>query len=180
MTRTTTQPGVMMVALSALMLLAAGCKDTLGEGAVDPLPSTQLTAQLLVTPGVGGDSVITVDVRVNGLHGVGELAKAVSMTAAVAYDTTRLRYLADASPSDGGMRAVNATRGRVLIAAAHATGFTTDVLARVRFMVRDAGTKAAANVNVFSSLALQLSELHLSNASDARDRTAVLPMVVIK
>ena len=178
MTRTTTQPGAMMVALSALVLLAAGCKDTLGEGAVDPLPSTQPTAQLLVTPGTGGDSVITVDVRVSGLHGVGELAKVVSMTAAVTYDTTQLRYLADASPSDGAMRAMNATRGRVLIAAAHATGFTSDVLARVRFVVRDASTKA--NADVFSSLALQLSELHLSNANDARDRTAVLPMVVMK
>ena len=177
MTRTST-PRSAIAAISTLVLLAGGCKDTMGEGAVNPLPSTQATAQLLVTPAEAGDSVITVDVRVSGLNGVGNSAKAVSMTAAVAYDTTRLRYLADASPSDGAMRAVNASRARVMIAAAHATGFTGDVLARVRFVVRDGG--ASASAIAYSSLALQLSELHLSDASDARDRTALLPLAVIK
>ena len=97
---------------------------------------------------------------------------AVSMTAAVAYDTTRLRYLSDANPSDGAMRAVNATRGRVMIAAAHATGFTGDVFARVRFVARDASAA--------QTLLLQLSELHLSDGTDVRGRTTVLPMAVTK
>ncbi len=179
MTATTTSRSA-IATVCALVLLASACRDTLGDGAVNPLPSTQATAQLLVTPAVAGDSVITVDVRVSGLNGVGEVAKAVSMTAAVAYDTTRLRYLADVSPSDGAMRAVNATRGRVLIAAAHATGFGSDVFARVRFVVRDVGAYANASANVYASLSLQLSELHLSDASDVRDRTAVLPLAVIK
>jgi hypothetical protein len=151
--------------------VASACRDTLGDGAVNPLRSTQPTAQLVVTPAVAGDSVITVDVRVSGLSGAAESAngqaKAVSMTAAVAYDTTQLRYLADASPSDGALRAVNAARGRVMIAAAHATGFTSDVFARVRFVARS--ERAAA------TLSLQLSELHLQDATDVRGRTTVLP-----
>jgi hypothetical protein len=68
------------------------------------------------------------------------------------------------------MRAVHAARGRVMIAAAHATGFTGDVFARVRFVARDASAGM--------SLTLQLSELHLSDATDLRDRTTVLPTAV--
>ena len=164
-----------LAALSGALLMSA-CRETLGDGAVSPLPNTQPTAQLVFTPPAVGDSVITVDVRVSGLLGVGESAsgqaKAVSMTAAVTYDSTQLRYLADASPSDGALRAVHAARGRVMIAAAHATGFTTDVFARVRFVTR--------NVNAASTLSLQLSELHLSDATDLRGRTTVLPTAVIK
>ena len=162
-----------LAALSGTLVMSA-CRETLGNGAVDPLPSAQPTAQLVLTPAAAGDSVITADVRVSGVQGVGESgsgrAKAVSMTAAVTYDTTQLRYLADASPSDGAMRAVHAARGRVMIAAAHATGFTTDVFARVRFVARTAGAT--------TSLSLQLNELHLSDATDMRDRTTVLPTAV--
>lgn len=158
-----------------LALAASACRDTLGDGTVNPLPSERPTAQLVYTPAMAGDSVITVDVRVSGLSGTGESAnvqaKAVSMTASVAYDTTQLRFLTDASPSDGALRAVNATRGRVMIAAAHATGFTSDVFARVRFVARS--EQAAA------TLSLLFSELHLRDATDARDRIAVLPTVVL-
>lgn len=161
-----------MAATLSVALVASACRDTLGDGAVSPLPSAPPTAQLVVTSAVAGDSVITVDVRVSGVITVDNAAKPVSMTAAVAYDTTRLRYLADASPSDGALRAVNASRGRVMIAAAHATGFTSDVFARVRFVSRDASAA--------TSMSLQLSELHLSDATDARGRTTVLPTVVLK
>ncbi len=168
--------GSVLTAALSLVLVASACRDTMGDGAVNPLPSERPTAQLVFTPAVAGDSVITVDVRVSGLSGTGESAnaqaKAVSMTAAVAYDTTQLRYLADASPSDGAMRAVNATRGRVMIAAAHATGFTSDVFARVRFVAR--------NASAATSLSLQLSELHLQDATDVRDRITVLPTAVVK
>ncbi|QJR36186.1 hypothetical protein [Gemmatimonas groenlandica] len=168
--------GWRVAAVLSFALAASACRDTLGDGAVNPLPSTQATAQLVITPAMAGDSVITVDVRVSGLDGMGASssaqAKAVSMTAAVAYDTTQLRYLTDASPSDGALRAVNAGRGRVMIAAAHATGFTSDVFARVRFVARS--EQAAA------TLSLQLSELHLSDATDVRERLTVLPTAVLK
>ncbi len=174
-------------ALGASLLLTA-CRDTLGDGAVSPSPSARPSAQLLVTPAMSGDSVITVDVRVSGVHTSGELAtaaaKVVSMTAAVEYDTTRLRYLNDVSPSDGALRAVNAARGRVMIAAAHATGFPSDVFARVRFVQRGMQLSVplsdAATAALYASLTLQLSELHLSDATDVRERTAVLPLAVIK
>jgi hypothetical protein len=160
-----------LAALSGALVLSA-CRETLGDSAVSPLPNTQPTAQLALTPAEAGDSVITVDVRVSGLDGVGKAAKPVSMTAAVTYDTTQLRFLADASPSDGAMRAVHAARGRVMIASAHTTGFTSDVFARVRFVARNAGAA--------TSLSLQLNELHLSDATDMRGRTTVLPTAVIK
>ncbi len=179
MTGTTTSrlpsSAVLAAALGA-SLLATACRDTLGDGAVSPLPSAQPSAQLLVTPAMAGDSVITVDVRVSGLETAGEIAKAVSMTAAVEYDTTQLRYLSDVSPSDGALRAVHAARGRVMIAAAHATGFPSDMFARVRFVQRG----VTAGASTYSSLTLQLSELHMSDATDVRERTTVLPLAVIK
>ncbi len=161
-----------LATMVGLALVATACRDQLRDGTVDPLPSTRPTAQLVLTAATAGDSVMSVDVRVSGLSGAGEMAKAVSMTAAVAYDTMQLRYLADASPSDGALRAVHATRGRVMIAAAHATGFSSDVFARVRFVVR---SPSAA-----STLSLQLNELHLSDATNMRDRTEVLPPAVLK
>ena len=100
-----------LAALSSALVISA-CRETLGDGTVSPLPNTQPTAQLVFTPPAVGDSVITVDVRVSGLLGADNVAsiqaKPVSMTAAVAYDSTQLRYLADASPSDGALRAVHA------------------------------------------------------------------------
>ena len=162
-----------LAALSGALVISA-CRETLGDGALSPLPNTQPTTQLVFTPAAVGDSMITVDVRVSGLLGADNAAsiqaKPVSMTAAVAYDSTQLRYLADASPSDGALRAMHAARGRVMIAAAHATGFTSDVFARVRFVARTA--------NAASTLSLQLSELHLSDATELRGRTTVLPTTV--
>ena len=187
MTRTTTSrtpsAAILSVAFGASLLVTA-CRDTPGDGARTPLPGVRLSAQLLVTPATAGDSVITVDVRVSGLDTPGELAelapRVVSITAAMEYDTTRLRYVMDVSPSDGALRVVNAARGRVMIAAAHTTGFPSDVFARVRFVERGATMSAAAAARAYSSLTLQLSELHLSDATDVRERTTVLPLSVIK
>ncbi|WP_411282166.1 hypothetical protein [Gemmatimonas sp.] len=174
---------VLGVALG-VSLLTTACRDSLGDGAASPVPSAQGSAQLVVTPATAGDSVVTVDVRVSGLETPGEMAgfgpKVVSMTAAVEYDTTRLRYIMDVSPSDGAMREMNAARGRVMIAAAHASGFPNDVFARVRFVHRGASSGASARAGAYSSLTLQISELHLSDATDVRERTTVLPLVVIK
>ena len=187
MTRTTTSrtpsAAILGVAFGASLLVTA-CRDTPGDGALNPLPDARLSAQLLVTPPMAGDSVIMVDVRVSGLDIPGTLAelapKVVSITAAVEYDTTRLRYVMDVSPSDGALRVVNAARGRVMIAAAHTTGFPGDVVARVRFVQRGAQPSATAAARAYASLTLQLTELHLSDATDVRERTTVLPLSVIK
>ncbi len=155
--------------VAALVLLGA-CRDTLSDAAVAPVPSMQPTVQLALTKGAAADSAISVELRVNGVSTAS--AKAVSVTAAVLYDTTRLRFLRDDSPSDGALRAVNATRGRVMIAAAHATGFSGEVYAKLQFVARDA--------RAHETLSLQLNELHLADATDMRSKTAVLPLVVIK
>ncbi len=99
-------------------------------------------------------------------------AKAVSLTAAVTYDSTRLRFLGDASPSDGAMRAAHAARGRVTVAVAHATGFTGELFATLRFAARDA--------DAYRTLSLQLTELHLYDGTDMHPRTTVLPTAVVK
>ncbi len=98
--------------------------------------------------------------------------RVASLTAAVVFDSTRIRFLHDASAADGGMRAANAARGRLMIAAAHAAGFDDEVLARLRFVVRDTAA--------YRTLALQVMELHLLDARDARASLTTLPTVVVR
>lgn len=168
--------GRALAVLLGVTLWTTACRDTLSEGAVNPRPSTQPTAQLLLTPVPAGDSVITVDVRLNGFDLTSATTLPVSMTAAVGYDTTRLRFLSDVSPQDGALRAMHASRGRVMIAAANQTGLPSDVVARVRFVARDGNAVAKAP----SLLTLVVTELHQADASDVRERTTVLPTGVIK
>ncbi len=170
MTTRTVKGRVLHLSLAAALMLLSACKDTLSDATLAPVPSMQPTVQLALMTTAAADSVITVELRVNGVSLAG--AKAVSLTAAVVYDTMRLRFLNDESPSDGALRAVNAARGRVMIAAAHATGFSDEVYAKLRFVARDA--------RAHESLSLQLNELHLADATDMRGRTTVLPLVVIK
>lgn len=155
-----------VIALTALTL--AACHDTPGTDGTAPAPSTQRTARLVVEPAVVGDSVLTVAVRVSR---VAE-QRVGSMTAAVLYDTTRLRYLDDASPTDGAVRAAHAAGGRVLVATAHPLGFDDETVARVRFVSRDSAA--------WRSFVLQVRELHLLDAADARRTLQTLPVEVIR
>jgi len=123
---------------------------------------------LVVEPPTAGDSVISVVVRVTRPAA----QRVASLTAAVVFDSTRVRFLNDASSADGGMRAANAARGRLMIAAAHAAGFDTEELARLRFVARDTAA--------YRTLALQVMELHLLDARDARASLTTLPTVVVR
>ncbi len=155
------------IAVSAL-IVAAACRDGATSGAIAPTPTTQQTARLVVEPSHLADSVVTVAVRVSrpAAQRIG------SMTAGIVYDSTRLRFLGDASPADGALRAAHASRGRVMIAAAHVSGFEDDVLARIRFVARD--------TLAYRSLGLQVTELHLLDASDVKAKLSVLPVEVVR
>ena len=156
------------VALSAVVLLVTACRDGATSGAIAPAPTTPQTARLVVEPPAPTDSVITVAVRVSR-----PTAQRIgSMTAGIVYDSTRLRFAGDVSPADGALRAAHASRGRVMIAVAHASGFDDDVLARLRFVARDSVA--------FRSLGLQVTELHLLDASDVKGKLSVLPVEVVR
>ncbi len=98
--------------------------------------------------------------------------RVASVTAAIFYDTTRLHFVQDASPTDGAMRASHARDGRVVMAAAHALGFEDDAVARVTFVARDSAA--------YETLRLQVSELHLLDASDVRPLVTLLPVEVVR
>ncbi|MDQ8172344.1 MAG: hypothetical protein P3B76_06640 [Gemmatimonadota bacterium] len=161
----------------AMSLLAIGaCRESMSDAAVAPVPAAPPSAQLEIRSAAAGDTLITVELHVRGLHSADAAgavpALPISVTASVQYDTTRLRFLADDSPGDGALRAVHAAAGRVMVAAAHATGFSGERFATLRFASRDN--------EAYRTLLLQLTELHLTDATDVRDRVAVRPPVVVR
>jgi hypothetical protein len=156
------------VVVGALVAMASACRDGATSGAIAPTPTTQQTARLMVEPPIPSDSVITVAVRVSR-----PTAQRIgSMTAGIVYDSTRLRFLGDVSPADGALRAAHASRGRVMIVAAHTSGFDDDVLTRIRFVARDS--------LAYRSLGLHVTELHLLDASDVKATLSVLPVEVVR
>lgn len=155
-------------AAAAVVAMIAGCRDGANNGAIAPTPTTQQTARLVVEPPAPTDSVITVAIRVSRPTA----QRIASMTAGVVYDSAVLRYAGDVSPDDGALRAAHANRGRVMIAVAHTSGFDDDVLARIRFVARDS--------LAYRSLSLQVTELHLLDASDVKAKLSMLPIEVIR
>ncbi len=151
----------------ALIALAA-CRDTDGAASIAPTATDTRSAQLVVSPALPGDSVVTVTLRM-----VNPGATAIaSITATIDFDTTRVRFLSDASLGDGALRAANAVRGRLIVAAAHPTGFAEETVARLRFVSRDSVA--------MRSLALGVTELHLTDARDARTTLRIIPTAVGK
>jgi hypothetical protein len=156
------------MSVSVLVAMAAACRDGANGGAIAPVPTTQRTARLVVEPPLPADSVITVALRVSQPTA----PRIGSMTAGVVYDSTVLRFVGDVPPADGALRAAHASRGRVMIAVAHAAGFENDVLTRIRFVARDA--------QAYRSLGLQVTELHLLDASDVKATLSILPVEVVR
>lgn len=156
------------VAAVSVVLVLAACRDTEGAASIAPTANAARIAQLEVASALPGDSVITVSLVVAN---PGAVAIA-SITASIDFDTTRVRYLSEVALSDGGLHAANAKRGRVVIAAAHPTGFGEPTLARLRFVARDSVA--------IRSLQLRVSELHLTDAHDARAQLTISPPAVIK
>ncbi len=150
---------------AAFFLTAAtACHDLERGMGANPSPTMPPSVQLVVEPGTAGDSTMVIGVRLVGL----DSPSVASLTADVVYDTTRLRFAFDGSPDDGAMRAMHASRGRVMMAVAHPTGLRGDVAARLRFVARDS--------SAFESLALTVREMHRVDATDARGALTVLPL----
>jgi hypothetical protein len=150
--------------LAALLGGAAliACRDAT-YGTAPRIPNLPSSVFMVVETAVGNDSMMTVGVRLVGL----DTPAVASLTADISYDTTRLRYRFDESPQDGAMRAMSATRGRVSIAVAHATGLTHNVAARLAFI--------ASDTTAYQTLRLTVRELHRIDASDARRTLTVVP-----
>lgn len=155
------------IALGSLLWLGA-CRDTERAATSAPAPAASFSAQLIVTAPPVGDSVATATVRVDNPGAV----RIASMTATVIYDTLRVHYLGDVPQSDGALRATNGARGRVVVAAAHPTGFDDAALATLRFASRD--------TLALQAMTLQFTEVHLSDARDVRALMAVSPTRVVK
>jgi hypothetical protein len=151
-----------LCAVFAVTTIAA-CRDLERGVSANPQPAMPPSVQLALEPRAAGDSSMVVGVRLVGL----DSPSVVSLTAEVVYDTTRVRFAFDGSPDDGALRAVNASRGRVMLAVAHATGLTGDVAARLRFIARD--------TSAFESMALTVRELHRRDATDARQALTLSP-----
>jgi len=152
----------------AVMAAVTACHDTPRTDGTAPTPTTQRTARLVVELASTADSVFSVDVRVSRIAD----QRVGSVTAAVLYDTTRIRYVDDASPSDGAVRAAHASGGRVMVATAHPLGFEGETVARMRFVARDTAA--------WRTFVLQVRELHLLDAADARGALQTLPVEVIR
>lgn len=176
MTVNSVQGRLRRAGLAMSLLAFSACRESMRDASVAPVSDTPPSAQLEVRSAAAGDTLITVALHVRGLREANAAGAApalpVSVTASVQYDTTRLRFLADDSPGDGALRAVHAAAGRVRIAAAHATGFSGERLATLRFAARDD--------QAYRTLLLQLTELHLTDATNVRDRVAVWPPVVVR
>jgi hypothetical protein len=155
-------------AVVAVSVVAVACRDGASSGAIAPTPTTQQTARLVVETPRSADSMITVALRISRPPA----QRVGSITASIVYDSTALRFAGDASPADGALRATHASRGRVMIAVAHTAGFDDDVLARVRFVVRDS--------IAYRSLGLLVSELHLLDATDVKAGLSILPVEVVR
>ncbi|MCC6242678.1 MAG: hypothetical protein IT353_07535 [Gemmatimonadaceae bacterium] len=152
----------------ALCGAVSACVENEANRSVAPAPASQLSAQLTVTLPVANDSMALATIHVVN---PGAIALA-SLTAAIVYDTTRIRFVSEASPPDGALRAANASRGRVLVAAAHTTGFAAERVAVLRFVSRDSAA--------LREMAMQITELHLTNAADVRGAVTVAATRVVR
>lgn len=151
-------------------LLASGCRDSLTPGApvaAAPTPESRGRAMLVVDT-MPNDSTVLVSLHVAPPGTVPLL----SVSAAITYDTTQLRYQGEVAIGDGALRVANPVRGLLNTAAAHTTGFPQPTVATWRFAAP--ANRAAA----IRSLTLQVRELRSADAANARPRTELASTVV--
>ena len=163
---------MLRVLVGAAALLSA-CRDAARDTMLTPRPAIDnRTAGLVVERLASDDSTVTVVIRLSpGL----DLGPVGSVTASIDYDTTAMRFVRDASPSDGALRAVHDDRGRVRVAVASVSGLPTGDVARLRFSLRTAERLDAT----LAALALQVVELHDLSARDMKVGLVVLPVTVV-
>jgi cohesin domain-containing protein len=150
---------------SALMVIALagpGCSESYRSTMVqNPVPTIE--AVLIVsdlTPPVGGSLVVSVQaIATTGTIG--------SYTARINYDSTALRFDAEAQMNDQALRATNPAPGRLRFAGASSTGFKDGRLASYKFVVLRA--------NAAKTLSLRIDEIHMVTRVDASSNLTVAP-----
>ncbi|MGQ0648909.1 MAG: hypothetical protein ACT4P7_15230 [Gemmatimonadaceae bacterium] len=153
----------MLIGLWSLSFLS--CHDPRQGIVISPGTNASVTVAALVVGRESGiDSLVTVSLRLNPGSAVGRLG---SLTGSVGFDTLRLRFLGDATDSDGAVRAVHAKQGLVRIAALSTSGLVSPVV-KLRFSVHDRAALA--------TLVLQISELHTLDATDVRGSLVISPV----
>lgn len=123
-----------------------------------------MTATLGIARAADNDSTYIVTLR---LDSAATISRVGSVTAAIDFDTARVRFVGDASPADNALRAAHADRGRVRMAAASAQGLESTALMQLTFVTHDEAALA--------SMKLDVSELHLLDATDLKRTLNVLP-----
>lgn len=113
-----------------------------------------------------GGRIVSVTVRLVGASSAPPTIG--SYTAQLSYDTLTLRYAGDLSITDGAVRAVNPTSGRVRTAGYAIDGISGQQLFGALFEVRRDGPAALHDVQI------QFTELHSSTHEDLRPRLRAL------
>ncbi len=164
--RTTLRRNSFLVAASiATMFALPSCRENARVSMVSPAPDVRpMTATLAIARIADNDSTYSVSLR---LDSAATISRVGSVTAAIDFDSTRVRFVGDASPADNALRAAHVDRGRVRIAAASANGLDADALMRLTFVTHDAAALTAMRLSV--------SELHLLDATDLKRTLNVLP-----
>jgi hypothetical protein len=125
-----------------------------------PVPTARRTATLVVAR---SDSLVTVRVALQGFT-PGTVA---SSTALVRFDGRRLTYLGEEAFNDGALRAARASGDLITVATAHAQGLPDGTVAVLRFRPVDTAGP--------DGLGLRVTELHLTDATDALPGLSVSP-----
>ena len=164
-TTTITRTSFSIAASIATIFGLASCRESARVSMVSPAPDVRpMTATLAIARIADNDSTYTVTLR---LDSAAAISRVGSVTAAIDFDSTRVRFAGDASPADNALRAAHVDRGRVRIAAASANGLAADALIQLTFVTHDAAALTAMRLDV--------SELHLLDATDLKRTLNVLP-----
>ena len=136
------------------ILVIAACTEPKRE-VISPAEPASLKAQLIISDSsarASSEVVVSVLMRGTSASTIG------SYTARVAYDTTALKYVSDASPEDAATRVSNADGGVVRIAGIAAEGFKDGALYVARFTV--------LKPQFSGSLRVTFDELHTRTQAD--------------
>lgn len=159
--------GVVACVMATLALPA--CRDNPRASVFSPTPEVRpMTATLAIERVADSDSTFAVTVR---LDSAATISRVGSVTATIDFDSTRVRFVSDASPADHALRAAHVDRGRLRMAAASASGLAADALIRLTFVTHD--------TTALTAMRLDVSELHLLDATDLKRTLNVRPASAI-
>ena len=150
-------------ALVVIGLVGVGCSESYRPTMVqNPVPTIE--AVLVVSdlaPPVGGSLVVSV-------QAIATAGTVGSYTARINYDSTALRFDAEAQMNDQALRATNPAPGRLRFAGASPSGYSGGRLASYKFVVlRADGAR---------TLSLDVDEIHMVTRVDAKSNLTVAPV----